>query len=223
MTINVYSKLLVASLAVLIAIFWPPAEAGQYGPFDYYNPPKGSRALVETEHFGPKVEMFKRQGNWCQVWADYDYTLRAFPNHPDALVAMAEFLEKHPACHRASSPNASPVELAAELESGAWREHDADFYFNKGITFAPKYAETRVLYGEYLRKKGRNDEALKQFQDALKLKPSSANIHYHLGMLYFDSGDSKSALDHARKAYRLGKVPEDLKQKLVDAGKWQGS
>ncbi|HEX9627609.1 MAG TPA: tetratricopeptide repeat protein [Acidiferrobacterales bacterium] len=212
---------------VFIAVLLTPsayadAGSGQYGPFDYYNPPKGSRGLVETHHFGPKTELFLRQGAYCRVWGDYDYTLRAFPNHPQALVAMAEFLEKHPGCQPSVSKNQSVADLIGEIERGAWRERDADYYFQKGIEFAPQYAKTRLLYGQHLQEKRRYDAALRQYLDAEKIAPNSADVHYHLGKLYLETGEIAKALSHARRAYQHGDPPADLKQQLVERGAWNG-
>ena len=67
----------------------------QWGPFDYYDPPKGSVAKVERPHFGALTQDRARRGDWCWYWGDLEYTLGKFPNHPRALEATAEFLEEH--------------------------------------------------------------------------------------------------------------------------------
>ena len=203
----------------------PPREYGQFGPFDYYdtkNTPRNALPLVESGHFGSKTFELARLGDWCFYWGDLDYTLRAFPNHPRALVAMAEYLETRQACETKRSSSSSPEDLAAEIEKGLWREHNADFYFQKAIEFRPQYAATHVLYGKYLRKAGRRDDALEQFADAEKLEPQSADAQYYLGLIYLDKGDNAKAKQHAERAYRLGQQQTELKERLVKAGLWGG-
>lgn len=212
-----------AAIAVLVGA---PSIAGaqQFGPFDYYDPPQGAIAVVERVHFGPRTELYALRGSWCAYWFDLNYTLQAFPNHPKALVVMSEFLEKHRPCtEQILKERSSPLEAARELGSGSWEERNADYYFRKGIEFRPKQIEARVLYGSYLRQKGRTKEALRELTAAQKIMPNSADVHYQLGMVYLDIGDSNLALEHARKAYSLGKPPADLKTKLIEAKLWKNS
>src|SRR3989344_2491923 len=92
----------------------------QLGPFDYYDPPKGSVAKVERPHFGALTQDRARRGDWCWYWGDLEYTLGKFPNHPRALEATAEFLEEHlkeqQACPQRGKKAAEPKDLAAEIE-----------------------------------------------------------------------------------------------------------
>ena len=203
-----------------------PKEGGQYGPFDYYdvkNTPSNALPLVESHHFGPKTLNEARVGDWCFYWGDLDYTLRAFPNHPRALVAMADFLTTHERpCERRHKKNATALDLAEEIEKGSWRDLNPDYYFDTAIRFRPQYAETRILYGQYLQKAGRSNEALKQFIDAEKLEPNSADAHYSLGLAYFESGEKEKAQEHAARAYKLGERKTLLKDKLIAAGLWNG-
>jgi Tetratricopeptide repeat len=201
-------------------------EGGQYGPFDYYdvkNTPSIALPLVESHHFGPKTLNEARVGDWCFYWGDLDYTLRAFPNHPRALVAMADFLTTHERpCDRHHKQNPTALDLAEEIEKGSWRDLNPDYYFETGIKFRPQYAATRILYGQYLQKAGRSDEALKQFIDAEKVEPNSPDAHYYLGLAYFSQGENDKAREHAKRAYKLGERKTMLKEKLVAAGLWNG-
>jgi tetratricopeptide (TPR) repeat protein len=199
-------------------------DYGQYGPFDYYDlkdTPRDALSLVERAHFGPKTLNEARRGDWCFFWGDMDYTLRAFPNHPRALVAMADFLTAHERpCGRHRKANPSPLDLAEEIESGGWQDLNPDYYFQTGIKFRPQYAATRILYGQYLEKAGRDKEALKQFIDAEKVEPNSADAHYSLGLAYFRQGNKDKAREHAERAYKLGEQKMLLKEKLIAAGLW---
>ena len=63
-----------------------------YGPYDYWTD-KDKLGIVETRHFTPQVEML-RAGESSYIGDDLEYTLRAFPNHPRALMAMVKLGEK---------------------------------------------------------------------------------------------------------------------------------
>ncbi len=84
---------------LILAVFETAiAVAEQYVPFDYYdtrNTPTQAYALVEMAHLGVRTQLLLRQGHNCAYWADLDYTLRAFPNHPRALMMMANFLKMY--------------------------------------------------------------------------------------------------------------------------------
>lgn len=49
---------------------------------------------------------------------------------------------------------------------------------------------------------------------------ASAEIHYNLGLIYLDLGDSDSALASAQAAYKLGYPLPGLKNRLQRLGKW---
>ena len=71
----------------------PPSPCGPifgvgYGPFDYRTESKETKERVESAHFTADVESLKK-GATGLLAQDIDYTLRAFPNHPRALLAMS--------------------------------------------------------------------------------------------------------------------------------------
>jgi hypothetical protein len=202
---------------------------GQFGPYDYYRPPKTVHApiaLVESAHLGFIVADQLRQKDYCGYQSNLNYTLRAFPNHPKALVMMAEYLAAHRPCPAREEPNSVANSVWA-IENNSWQERNTDFFFQTALNFMtedtrviPKYAETHALYGDWLRKNGRADEAMTQYEAARALKPGYANTYYGLGMLYLDQKNIAKATENAKKAYALGKPPTDLKDRLVAAGSW---
>lgn len=224
MTKSIQSFLFVAYL-LFLSLPVSAADYGQFGPFDYYdlkNTPLNALPLVERAHFSAVTKDKARLGDWCSYWGDLDYTLRAFPNHPKALMAMVEYLETgSPDPCVKKNVKRSTGDLAAELEKGAWREKTADYYFETAIKFRPQYAATRVLYGRYQHKKGNLNEALKTYTEAEKLDPKSADVYYYLGSLYLDLKNNEKALYHAEKAYKLGQQLPDLRDNLTKTGVWK--
>lgn len=57
---------------------------------------------------------------------------------------------------------------------------------------------------------GHFDVALKHFQMAAKDDPGSAEVHYNLALALDKSGDHKSATEHFKTAYDLGKNNPDI-------------
>jgi tetratricopeptide (TPR) repeat protein len=94
-------------------------------------------------------------------------------------------------------------------------------YFDRAIRFAPDDGMVRMILGMYLFKSGNKDEALKQLKQAEKLEANNANLHYNLGLLYFDLKDYDESLAHAKKAYALGFNLPGLRSKLQSVNKWQ--
>lgn len=203
-----------ALLVALVSFVSAPLAVGQtgplgcgelrnaIGPFDYRTAPQATRSLVEDHHFTPDVENLRR-GISGAVGGELNYTLRAFPNHPRALLAMIKLGEKE----RTERPNGAGYTVAC--------------WFDRAVRFQPEDPTVRTLYGVYLLKKGAKQDAIKQLEQASTLAGEDANIHYNLGLAYFDVGDYPKSLRHAQEAYRLGFPLAGLRKKLEKAGKWR--
>jgi tetratricopeptide (TPR) repeat protein len=198
----------------------------QFGPLDYYTTKSSNIALVERYHMGIVIAEAKRLKDDCSLWHNLDYTLRAIPNHPQALQEMANYLERGVSCYKPEA-SADLYGTASDLLKGRWRTIDAEDYFRVALNFMtrdthviPRHAETHVLYADWLRKKDRMNDAMEQYNAARALKPGYANTYYGLGMLYLDQMNVAKAAENARKAYSLGKPPTDLRERLVAAGAW---
>lgn len=90
----------------------------------------------------------------------------------------------------------------------------------EGIAAAPQFAPNYSLAFLVLRDAGRDEEAenvLIEGNEATNGR--SAEINYFLGLLYADSGELDSAVEHARIAYQLGYPLPGLKLKLERSGR----
>jgi tetratricopeptide (TPR) repeat protein len=172
-----------------------------YGPFDYWVD-KNKLGIVESYHFTPEVESL-RAGKSGFVGGDIDYTLVAFPNHPRALMAMIRLGDKE----------------RTDRVRGA--RYPVVCYLDRAVRFRPDDATVRMIYGTYLAKRKKSAEALEQLTAAEQSAGDDANLHYNLGLVYFDLGQFDNALKHAHAAYRMGFSLPGLKAKLVKAGKWR--
>ena len=174
-----------------------------FGPFDYRTVDAQSKHLIEKEHFTPPVETL-RAGRSAPLGGEIDYTLRAIPNHPRALMAMVRLGDRH----KSTQPHGAryPVEC----------------YFDRAVRFAPDDPMVRVLYGDYLAKRGRSSEARQHLTVAEANGSDNAQVVYNLGLVYVELKDYEKAVGFAKKAKEMGIQFTGLQQKLQRAGKWPG-
>jgi tetratricopeptide (TPR) repeat protein len=181
----------------------PLNPPGQFGPYDYRTITSEIRHKVEDYHFTPSVETLK-VGNSGALGADIDYTLRAFPNNPRALMSVARYATtKH-----------------SEMMNGA--RYTAECYFERAIRFMPDDPMPHLVYAIYLKDHKRTAEARAHLDEAERLRgdPSNFDFDYNLGLLYYDVGVYDKSLVAAKRAYALGAPLPALMKKLKAAGKW---
>lgn len=171
-----------------------------FGPFDYRDKTKGNELrLVEIAHFTADVKSLRRGASSFSAINDLNYTLRAFPNHWGALEAVSRF----------------------ELQGGDFLEfYSVDCYFDRAIRFAGDDGNVRLLYGVYLMRRKRNDEARNELEEAARLAPESIDVAYNLGLLYLRLGEPVKAMEKARYAYGKGYPLPGLREALQEAGAW---
>ena len=128
--------------------------------------------MVESAHFTSNVKNLI-SGNTSYIAGDIDYTLRAFPNHYSALVAMGKLSLKE--------KTVRPIGATYPVEC----------YFDRAIRFKPEDGIVRMLYGNYLLKLGgRSDDVIEQYHEAVRLQPENANINYNIGLMYQTRGST---------------------------------
>jgi tetratricopeptide (TPR) repeat protein len=66
-----------------------------------------------------------------------------------------------------------------------------------------------------LQAKGKHDEAIKVFEEALRLNPQDAETHYKLGtLLYAHTTDTERAIYHIQEAAKLDPTLKNSLQKV---------
>ncbi|PCI17997.1 MAG: hypothetical protein COB62_07240 [Piscirickettsiaceae bacterium] len=173
-----------------------------YGPFDYLlrSQYKYELHLVESTHFLPEIENLIK-GHSGPLQQEFDYTIRAWPNHHRALNSITRFKLLYP---KKSRKLQSPVEC----------------YFQRAINFSPKDATTRMLYGIYLHKIKHYKMANSQYKDAVKLSPNNPIIRYNYGLLLINLKQYDLAQEQAIIAYNAGFPLNGLKNKLKRVNHW---
>jgi tetratricopeptide (TPR) repeat protein len=205
-----------APLAVLALLgSFPPTAGAQgldacgslrnaTGPWDYRTVSESNRELVEGAHFTLGVETLQQKINRRHFGADIDYTLRVFPNHPRALLAMKRLGDR---------------EKKLKVRGATY---PVECYFDRAVRFAPDDPAVRIVFGHYLIDKGDAAGARKQLDLAREKARNDANLSYNLGLAYFDLKDYALAREYAKRAYELGFPLEGLKKKLLQVNQWQG-
>ena len=171
---------------------------------DYTNSDDRQKKLpiVEKFHFTPNVENLTA-GASGHLGADLTYTLQRFPNHHRALASFAKLGLRD----KTAKPRGAHFSVGCA--------------FDRAIRFKPSDGTVRMIYSNYLMKMGKNDEAFAQLKEASNLQPEDPTINYNLGLLYVQKKDYEQARTYAKKAYELGFPLPGLKNKLVEAGKWE--
>ncbi len=167
-----------------------------------YNSDKQLLGTVEQHHFTSNVESL-RHGNTGTLGGELSYTLMLFPNHHRALAAYGK------------------LSLRDKTLKPAGAKYSVGCFFDRAIRFKPNDAMVRMVYGNYLLKAGKANEATEQLRVAADLEPENPTINYNLGLLYVQKKDYEQANIYAKKAYELGFPLPGLKKQLMEAGKWE--
>lgn len=202
--------LLIALLSIAPAFAEPEGWAcgtlrsfGQFGPYDYRTVRGQPLYLVESTHFLPEIEALIRGHTATTPGPDLDYTLRAFPNHHRALIAMTALSEKE----QTPQPRGS--------------RYSIECWYERAILFQPDDTTVRMLYATYLYKNNRQSDAVAQLVYATSAAKENGFTHYNIGMVYFDMKLYDQALASAHRALELGFDRVELRDRLKSVGQWK--
>lgn len=168
--------------------------------FDLNDPANAVKLnTVESNHFSYQVEHLQH-GQTGTIPNDLAFVLRQFPNHHRALNAMATWQLKN--------------KLPDDPDANVWT---ADCYFQRAIAFTPDDWVVHFIYGIYLHKAHRLEEALRAYEAAEDHGANGADYFYNRGLLEVDLGHLDKAEEYAKKAYGLGHPLAGLRDKLARA------
>lgn len=179
------------------------ALENHYGPYDYRTAGEGTRSTVERAHFTTAVESLAGGVTSATAGGDMNYTLKVFPNHHRALMAVIKLAEKE------------------KKERPRDMEYSVACWFERAERFKPDDAMVKAIHGTYLIRSGKQGEAVKKLEEAAAMAGDNSNISYNLGLAYFDLKQYDKALESAHRAYELGFPLPGLRNKLKQAGKWR--
>ncbi len=196
----------------------PPCtgNAQGFGPWDFFEVDEPSDANYQAGRWWEAKNVHGRPGlaalhhepfdeiSYRRAAHEFDYLLRAFPNHPQMLHAVIELEFRR---------RNAPVKILAA-------ETPPECYLLRAMSFRPTQAHVFQLMAMYLQRLDKIEEAIEQYEYALQLDPNAAEIYYNLAFAHLENGDDKAALDAAKKAYSLGYPLPGLRRKLRRMGIW---
>jgi tetratricopeptide (TPR) repeat protein len=158
--------------------------------------------LVEDAHFTPEVEVLQRGKSGTIPGPDIAFTLRVYPNHHRALLAMVALGEKE----KTSQPNGVQYSVECWLQRGLGYRSDDNI--------------VRMIYAQFLIKEARGKEAEQQLVYVAEHADDNAFTHNNIGLLYVKLKNYEQALFHAHKAQALGLATPILVAQLKKSGQW---
>lgn len=189
---------------------------GDIGPWDYADPSSSSRTgedpmgrikRVENVHFNPEMKMLNtKRYSIERLTGEIHYTLRVFPNHPEALVAISR-LERM-----------AGGKLSQQSATVFTPKISAYCFFDRAIRFRPEDKAVRYSYAIHLHQNRKYQEALEQYRLAESQYEDDRIFQYNIGLLYADIKNWDKAAEHAQRAYNSGVTFAALRQRLEKAG-----
>jgi tetratricopeptide (TPR) repeat protein len=158
--------------------------------------------LVEDAHFTPTVEILQRGHSSVMPGPDISFTLRVYPNHHRALIAMLALGEKE----KTSQPNGATYSI--------------ECWLSRALRFSPDDHIVRMIYSQFLIKEERGKEAEQQLVYVANHADENAFTHNNIGLLYLKLKNFEQALFHAHKAQELGLSTPILMAQLKKSGQW---
>lgn len=189
---------------------------GGIGPWDYADPsstastgadPMGRIKRVENVHFNSEMKMLNtKRYSIEKLTAEIHYTLRVFPNHPEALVAISR-LERM-----------AGGKLSQNSASIFTPKISAYCFFDRAIRYRSDDKAVRYAYAIHLHQNRKYQEALEQYRFAEPNYEDNRLFQYNIGLLYADLKNWEKAVEHAQSAYSSGVTFTALRQRLEKAG-----
>lgn len=193
-----------------------------FGPYDYLlATSKNNTAYyqksriweIDRIHYEKGMNLWKNKGLHASsinyIWNEFDYTLRAFPNHTKALHSIIKLELERLATNKIK-----------EQRKFRGLKTPPECYLQRAMHFRPKQQLLPLLYGLYLHKLKRYEQAETQYKKAISLNINNAETHYNLGLLSISLKKYDQAKTHAKKAYALGYPLLGLKKKLIKVNHW---
>lgn len=155
---------------------------------------------IKRNHLDPAVERMKQGEFSHRVLADLDFMLRGWPNHHAALEAAIRY----------ELGGGKPYELLTTA-----------CYLARATEFAPDDVRVLFLEAYYYWQRGDRPLARDIYEESLAIHPDSIDVHYNLGLVYFELEEYEKSMYHAGIAYRGGYPLPGLRKKLEGVRKWQ--
>ena len=196
------------------------ALENSYGPYDYRTNKGPKLDIVEKFHFTPKIEALVG-GETSPLPGDIGYTLRTFPNHHQALMALMRWEAKQKMLQE-TRKDLPLLQLHRDDDKTSNRKTlPLACYFDRAIRFRPDDSLVRMLFAQYLIGTEQVELAVQQLEQAIRFAGDNPLTHYNVGLLFLEAALPERALVQAHKAQELGIPYTELADKLKAMGKWR--
>lgn len=195
----------------------PPGQFSQWAP-------AYPRAKIDAARrlLGPAT--FERVHHYCYglIWLAQSKLIEDKKQHDFALQkAQDEVLFTYRGLPPDSPINGPTFIMLGQICMQRGEEACAVQNLRKAITINPKESSGYSALAVFYRKQ--NKLALARdtlLEGDTVLEGKSPEIHYNLGLIYLDLGDTTNALERAHAAYGLGYPLPGLRNRLTRMGKW---
>ncbi len=162
-------------------------------------------------HYCAGIHLFTR----AMHEKDRRFALNGFEHSADeASYTLARSSESHPMFAVMLT-----LRARAYFELGHFDDATADF--KRAIQLHPEVPDSYAAWGLLLRRSGHLPQAREILERGIKATDGgTAELHYLLGIILTDMKDYAPALEHAKRAYKMGYPLPGLKRKLQNVGHW---
>lgn len=193
-----------------------PFSTSGVGPWDYYDKknyiatganPMGRIRRVTNVHLTKAMLRLTGKATGT-ISSDLDYTLRAIPNHPQALDLASRFEQK--------------LSLKSTEKDQLFRNErmarSAECYFKRAINLTPNQPRVYHIYGIHLHRMKKYAKAVEIYSTAEKLGLEDVEFQYNYALSLVKEEQYEKAETLARKAYQQGYPLPGLKNLLQEKG-----
>jgi hypothetical protein len=105
--------------------------------------------------------------------------------------------------------------MLAQVAKADGKPYKALFHKNKAVEINPLFvAKTHNRWGYFLAQQGQMDEAIEDFEEAIRICPDYANAHKNLGVVLARKGRLDEAIAHFTEVLRLSPGDPDAREGL---------
>ena len=192
--------------------------------------------LIEKKEFSKALDLFEtlvNQKENPEYYFNIGYIKTAQNKHSEAIEAFSKatqldrlFVKAYEAMARAYKAMGELekaeeyMQTAAEIYMDTDKLGSAEELLNELLESGSNSLNVFNTLGVLHRKKGNTEQALRQYQKALKVHPDEPYIYYNIGRLYLDTKDTKNAKAYFQAALDKDHDFDEAKQviKAIDLG-----
>ncbi len=165
--------------------------------------------------------LYEKQGNLDAALAAFKKTVEISPNNPGRHFAIGNILLKKGDVAKAQEAysiavkqeSAMASEIAEELMKNG-KDDLAEHFFRTSIAKLSNNINTYNRLGIALRRQGKWQEAIREYETAIKIDPRDSGIYFNLGKACLEGGQRERAYEAFRRALNIDPGFTEAKSEL---------